>query len=274
MFLDEYIPQTVRDDKREDFMKLEQQWGQSVTEYTELFKKLCKYADPVYRTAAGMRDRYVRGLRAELRKCMGEAERASQATTYRASLRIERDEKMAEQERDARLGTKKRKEPTNSGATTYSPQPSKWGPGSSSQHQSWSQEISTRYAPTQQLYPLCPKCDKRHLGQCRRNMGVCFECGEPGHIKWNCPRLADHTRVISEPSVNGGRAQTGSRFSGRTNHFDNNSNNNGGRFNGINTHNARRDESQMSKAGGRPRVFAMEKLAGGCGEDGRDEPTH
>ncbi|CAL1412020.1 unnamed protein product [Linum trigynum] len=136
MFLDEYIPQTVRDDKREDFMKLEQQWRQSVKEYTELFKKLCKYADPVYRTAAGMRDRSVRGLRAELRKCMGEAERASQATAYRAALRIERDEKMAEQERDARLGTKKRNESTNSVATTYSPQPSKWGPGSSSQHQS------------------------------------------------------------------------------------------------------------------------------------------
>ncbi|CAL1407358.1 unnamed protein product [Linum trigynum] len=72
-------PQTVWDDKREDFMKLEQHWGQSVTEYKELFKKLCKYVDPVYRTAAGMRDRYVRGLRTKLRKCMGEAERASQA---------------------------------------------------------------------------------------------------------------------------------------------------------------------------------------------------
>ncbi|CAL1394980.1 unnamed protein product [Linum trigynum] len=27
MFLDEYIPQIVWDDKREDFMKLKQQWG-------------------------------------------------------------------------------------------------------------------------------------------------------------------------------------------------------------------------------------------------------
>ncbi|CAL1356560.1 unnamed protein product [Linum trigynum] len=95
MFLDEYIPQTVRDDKREDFMRLKQHRGQSVTEYTELFKKLNKYVDPVYRTPAGVRDRYIQGLRADLKKCMGEAERASQATAYRAALRIERDEKTA-----------------------------------------------------------------------------------------------------------------------------------------------------------------------------------
>ncbi|CAL1381340.1 unnamed protein product [Linum trigynum] len=118
---------------------------------------------------------------------MGEVERASQATAYRDALHIERDEKMAEHERDARLGTKKRKELTNFGVTTYSTQPSKRGSGSSSQHQFWSQGISTRYALAQQLYPLCPKCDKRHLGECMRDMGVSFECGEPGHQKWNCP---------------------------------------------------------------------------------------
>ncbi|CAL1402161.1 unnamed protein product [Linum trigynum] len=32
MFLDECIPQTVWDDKREDFMKLEKQWGQGAHE--------------------------------------------------------------------------------------------------------------------------------------------------------------------------------------------------------------------------------------------------
>ncbi|CAL1407873.1 unnamed protein product [Linum trigynum] len=248
LFRDEYIPDTVREGKMEEFMSLRQQWGQSVAEYTECFKKLLRYADPAYRTAEGQRDRYVMGLRADLKRSMGEAERATKASAYRAALRIEKDEKTAQQERTARFETKKRKAPTNTGGQTHSTYHLKRGSGSFTQHQSQSEVGSTRTAPMHQLYPICQKCDKRHLGECKRHMGICFQCGEPGHIKPHCPQLMSRTRTVADHSVSGGRPQSGWRPGGRTGNSSNH-----------NSYNNNRDQSQMSRAGGQPRIFAMRR---------------
>ncbi|XP_073049574.1 uncharacterized protein [Primulina eburnea] len=37
----------------------------------------------------------------------------------------------------------------------------------------------------------CPTCHLRHLGECRRNSGVCFECGKAGHRIAECPTDAN-----------------------------------------------------------------------------------
>ncbi|XP_075499985.1 uncharacterized protein LOC142538559 [Primulina tabacum] len=37
----------------------------------------------------------------------------------------------------------------------------------------------------------CPTCHLRHLGECRRNSGVCFRCGKAGHRIAECPNAAN-----------------------------------------------------------------------------------
>ncbi|XP_060183089.1 uncharacterized protein LOC132613046 [Lycium barbarum] len=35
--------------------------------------------------------------------------------------------------------------------------------------------------------PRCDQCGKGHSGQCRQGMGVCYHCGQPGHVMGNYP---------------------------------------------------------------------------------------
>ena len=35
----------------------------------------------------------------------------------------------------------------------------------------------------------CPRCHQFHSGVCGVSQGVCFHCGQPGHLKKNCPKL-------------------------------------------------------------------------------------
>ena len=57
-------------------------------------------------------------------------------------------------------------------------------------------------------FPLCPTCQRRHLGECRMNMTGCFYCGQEGHFIRNCPQLvavetSDIGIVASTPSISG-----------------------------------------------------------------------
>lgn len=45
--------------------------------------------------------------------------------------------------------------------------------------------------------PTCPTRGKAHWGQCHRDMGACFKCGQVGHLLKDCPKRTTPTTVFS-----------------------------------------------------------------------------
>ena len=68
-------------------------------------------------------------------------------------------------------------------------------------------------------FPLCPTCQRRHLGECRMNMTGCFHCGQKGHFIRNCPQLVaaetSEVGIVASTPDTSGPSQAGRGGSGR-----------------------------------------------------------
>ena len=66
LFMEKYIPRTLRDRRRDEFLSLEQ-GRMSVTAYEAMFRALSRYATKLYFSPQERIRRFVKGLRSELR---------------------------------------------------------------------------------------------------------------------------------------------------------------------------------------------------------------
>ena len=68
-------------------------------------------------------------------------------------------------------------------------------------------------------FPLCPTCQRRHLGECKMNMTGCFHCGQEGHFIRDCLQLVavetSEVGTIASTSGTSGPSQAGRGCSGR-----------------------------------------------------------
>ncbi|KAG5516424.1 hypothetical protein RHGRI_037215 [Rhododendron griersonianum] len=174
MFYGKYFPQTLKDNKCTEFINLKQ-GNMTVSEYDKAFTDLSQFAPHMISTENLKARRFEEGLKDGLRKPIKMLRLPTYTDVLNVALMAE-----TENEKPNTSGNEQRRQvsyvpPRNQGGSNpYKKQntgTSGWSQGSSS--------------GGNQNRP-CGKCGKVHTGQCYRDAGACYKCGQVGHLMRNC----------------------------------------------------------------------------------------
>ncbi|XP_073153881.1 uncharacterized protein [Henckelia pumila] len=192
-FLKQYFPAEVKMQKLNDFENLTQIPDMTVVEYTSKFNELGSYAPTIMGDDDLKLHRFKKGLNSRIQSALAVYQPANFADLMGAAIRAESDIKRRENEFH-------NKRPLT-------------GQSSSHEHVSKSSNNSdesfkeTYVSPNCPQIKLCPTCNLRHEGECRRNTGACFNFGKFGHRIAQCPetmkaRTGPHTSITTQGQPN------------------------------------------------------------------------
>ncbi|XP_073313449.1 uncharacterized protein [Primulina huaijiensis] len=176
-FLKQYYPAEVRLQKLSEFENFTQTPDMSVVEYTSQFNALGSYALAIMADEVLKLHRFKKGLNCRIQSALAVYQPANFSDLMGAAIRAETDIQRREKEfKNKRPMTSQSsrsnqtfKKPNQSGGPSKGPSPT---------------------SSYQDIKP-CPTCHLRHLGECRRNSGVCFRCGKAGHRIAECATAAN-----------------------------------------------------------------------------------
>ncbi|XP_073022688.1 uncharacterized protein [Primulina eburnea] len=176
-FLKQYYPAEARLQKLSEFENLTQTPDMSVVEYTSQFNALGSYAPAIMADEVLKLHRFKKGLNSRIQSALAVYQPANFSDLMGAAIRAETDIQRREKEFKNKKPMKNQSSRNNQAfkKPNQSSGPSKGPPPTSSY---------------QDIKP-CPTCHLRHLGECRRNSGVCFGCGKSGHRIAECPTAAN-----------------------------------------------------------------------------------
>lgn len=208
-FEDRYLGRAIRDRLRREFMALVQ-GDMTVMHYEERFLMLSHYAPELVASERDRIDRFIQGLRDEYQDRMLAVEYESFRRAVDAALRCET--KALASTRGSRAlevggpsqGPPKRAS-SGSGSSSSSglsspssdtrPSFGRHGHGARQRFRQSSSRLSGASSDSpiqvQRTYPLCQSCGRHHEGQCQAGSTVCFQCGQEGHYRRECPQLTD-----------------------------------------------------------------------------------
>ncbi|KAM6570310.1 hypothetical protein CsatB_018295 [Cannabis sativa] len=193
VFNEKYYNSAVLAAKVDEFTGLVQ-GSLTVTEYAQKFDRLAKFAPDLVPTDRVRAHRFVEGLKPMVARDVEIVSRGqfSYAQVVEMALTAERSENKIWKENAARRESKKGGANSNDHKKRGQDQS-----GQPSQDKRYKSDNDQRFnGSSGRTIPECPKCTKRHLGECRAK--ACYKCGKEGHIKRNCP-LWGQTGNRAEP---------------------------------------------------------------------------
>ncbi|WRX30365.1 zinc finger protein [Theobroma cacao] len=197
-------------EKKREFLSLKQR-NLTVEEYETRFNELILYVPDLVKSEQDQTSYFEEGLRNEIKERMTVTGREPHKKVVQMALRAE---KLATKNRKIRtkfvkrrnLGlsssqpVKRGKDSATSGSTTSvfvtSPRPS-FSP-SQQRPSRFSRSAMTGSGKSFGGSDRCRNCGNYHSGLCR-GPTRCFQCGQTGHIRSNCPQLGRATIAASSP---------------------------------------------------------------------------
>ncbi|VFQ62594.1 unnamed protein product [Cuscuta campestris] len=187
VFKEEYIPESFVEEKREEFLHLEM-GTMSLPEYHQLFDHLAEFGQDLVNTTKCRCDKFVKGMRPKLQKHMSTASRQDFGLMYEQAKEVVRTKEGVSQKNNQQSA-----KTTTQAASTSKTLPGKRPPSGSELQISKkanslpTQSVASTSKGNQLMHLLYSDCNRHHLGECWKKLGLCMGCGQSGHFRRNCP---------------------------------------------------------------------------------------